>query len=1206
LLPFNHLTYKDSEMIESKRVIALLMVASAMAFLVCGLAWVGVAQTQAYAANGKDAYSVQYTAHFSRGELSFDKVMGYDLVNLKDGDFLLESGEPMLPSKELRIALPAGMAVTSVEVVNTTEEEIPGDYNIFPAQPPTKIGNSAGDAGFVPPDNQIYTSSQPYPSDLVRFVNQSDLAGQSMAEVVVFPLRYVPVQKRLTYCTTITFEIKGSSGYECGDYLSPNISEDGRRAYEQRVKDMVANPEAVQLVSSMKASTAVLPPGPFAHVIITSSTFAPYFQPLVDWHTQKGVRDTVITIDWIYAHYAGADSQKVRSFIIDANSTWGTTYFLLGGEDETVPFCYRTYYNSENTPSDEYYSDYDNDWVMEVFVGRVPVSYMSEATTFVDKVLKYEKDPPLSDYLLNALLIGMDLDASTPSELLKENIRNTAPIPAYFNVSRVYDSYGGNHRDSVVYYLNQGQNLVNHSDHSNTNVMGTGDFHHGWAIYDSDVDALTNTDKTCNVVSVGCLPNHMDGTECIAEHFVTYNPNRAGLSFTGNTRDGYYTAGNPYVLSSALDKQWWVALFTRNKYNLGQTIADAKQNFANSQAIEKHCEWSFNLLGEPEMPLYTASPSILSVTFPDSVSMEPQTVDVYVAVSGSPKSGAKVCLSKGNEVYVYGSTQADGWVHLSISPFAPGDLLITATAQNCLPFQDTIRINSSLYLDQFSFDDAAGGNGNGRPEGGETVKLYFTLRNEWKTLNGASVTATADEPGITFNDDYSYLGNLSLGGSADNAADPMEFQVEEDLPVTLVRFTLHIHGNSGSDSTYLVKDAWAGKSIILLVDDDEGTDPSSNVESYYTSVLDSLRAGYDTWDRMSHPDTAYNFSDYEILIWFTGNHRTSMFYQADVESLMSFLDRGGRLFLTSQDAAEVLSASSDPWDTLFLKHYLHTGYDGDNPKYMAIGSSGDELSDSMFIYPNYTVVNQTSKDNLVPDAEAEPVLYYTVGGPGQMCTPSDSVAGIKYPGDSFKVVMFGFGFESIRDDGGYFQCAYTSTQRYVMQKVLEWLKAPFPTLEVTSPNGGEVWYVADTTDILWQSISFDQKVKIELSTDAGSNWTILTDSAANTGTYALEVPNTPSDSCLVRISDASDGVPSAVSDGYFSIANYVPGDVNADKVVDVGDVVYLINYLFKGGPAPNPMAAGDANGDCVVDVGDVVYMINYLFKHGNPPVAGCA
>jgi hypothetical protein len=63
------------------------------------------------------------------------------------------------------------------------------------------------------------------------------------------------------------------------------------------------------------------------------------------------------------------------------------------------------------------------------------------------------------------------------------------------------------------------------------------------------------------------------------------------------------------------------------------------------------------------------------------------------------------------------------------------------------------------------------------------------------------------------------------------------------------------------------------------------------------------------------------------------------------------------------------------------------------------------------------------------------------------------------------------------------------------------------------------------------------------------------------------------------------------------------GDANKDGVVNVGDVVYSINYLFKGGTAPNPLVAGDANNDGVVDVADVVYLINYLFKGG--PVPSC-
>jgi len=54
----------------------------------------------------------------------------------------------------------------------------------------------------------------------------------------------------------------------------------------------------------------------------------------------------------------------------------------------------------------------------------------------------------------------------------------------------------------------------------------------------------------------------------------------------------------------------------------------------------------------------------------------------------------------------------------------------------------------------------------------------------------------------------------------------------------------------------------------------------------------------------------------------------------------------------------------------------------------------------------------------------------------------------------------------------------------------------------------------------------------------------------------------------------------------------------------VGDVVFLINYLFKSGPAPSIREAGDVNTDDNVDVGDVVYLINYLFKSGPAPCAG--
>jgi hypothetical protein len=73
---------------------------------------------------------------------------------------------------------------------------------------------------------------------------------------------------------------------------------------------------------------------------------------------------------------------------------------------------------------------------------------------------------------------------------------------------------------------------------------------------------------------------------------------------------------------------------------------------------------------------------------------------------------------------------------------------------------------------------------------------------------------------------------------------------------------------------------------------------------------------------------------------------------------------------------------------------------------------------------------------------------------------------------------------------------------------------------------------------------------------------------------------------------------------YTTGPDFVRGDANGDGEVGPGDVVYLLNYLYRGGPPPCPMAAGDANCDGAVGPGDVVYLINYLFRGGPAPCSG--
>jgi hypothetical protein len=63
-------------------------------------------------------------------------------------------------------------------------------------------------------------------------------------------------------------------------------------------------------------------------------------------------------------------------------------------------------------------------------------------------------------------------------------------------------------------------------------------------------------------------------------------------------------------------------------------------------------------------------------------------------------------------------------------------------------------------------------------------------------------------------------------------------------------------------------------------------------------------------------------------------------------------------------------------------------------------------------------------------------------------------------------------------------------------------------------------------------------------------------------------------------------------------------DVNADRNLNVLDISYMINYLYKSGDAPLPVIEnGDINGDGRINLKDITYLIMYLFKGGPPPVS---
>ena len=129
-----------------------------------------------------------------------------------------------------------------------------------------------------------------------------------------------------------------------------------------------------------------------------------------------------------------------------------------------------------------------------------------------------------------------------------------------------------------------------------------------------------------------------------------------------------------------------------------------------------------------------------------------------------------------------------------------------------------------------------------------------------------------------------------------------------------------------------------------------------------------------------------------------------------------------------------------------------------------------------------------------------------------------------------------------------------------------------PTLNLQSPNGGELLLAGDSATISWRytSIPF---IKIEYSADNGANWTSISNSVSTTGlSVNWKVPDVSADHISIRISDASNNAILDVSDQPFSVV--VPDMVEGPYPADANTVLLM---HFEGNLKNSSVLSGNGN-----------------------------
>jgi hypothetical protein len=120
------------------------------------------------------------------------------------------------------------------------------------------------------------------------------------------------------------------------------------------------------------------------------------------------------------------------------------------------------------------------------------------------------------------------------------------------------------------------------------------------------------------------------------------------------------------------------------------------------------------------------------------------------------------------------------------------------------------------------------------------------------------------------------------------------------------------------------------------------------------------------------------------------------------------------------------------------------------------------------------------------------------------------------------------------------------------------------------------------------------------------NWQVIPSGSAHSTSVNYEMFATAAQTAVGTITSRG----YTIKQGYWKGGSaggpqYLCGDADGNEIVNISDAVYLIAYIFGGGPAPDPLLSGDADCNGIVNISDAVYLIAYIFGGGPAPCENC-
>ena len=608
-----------------------------------------------------------FPANLFAGEYSFiykfkqpvvrDIGNGSQIVELEDtrqNDAVI--GAPLLPVKGTKIFIPAEEKVTSVSVNYEALKSIEGTYTIQHATTPYPTSYQ-GPIKLDEPDPDIYSTEANYPPVIHIERGSQYLCGVQIVVVDLSPVVYNPVQGQLNYYGQIEVIIQTQwQERPAGVRPSRNLPADRKqilRNIDNKNDFLLLNPEPASQkqnsLSEEKSSAGeeiIWPTAERDYVVITTSAMISAFTNLTN-HRQSTAGGNFTThiedIANILSTYPGVDdAEKMRNFIIDTYTNYGTKYVVLGGDCDgahgTQTISTRGCYALTNggyppdddpdhyIPSDLYFGCLDGtwnndgdglwgesndgvgggdiDWYSEVYVGRIPADNATEATNQINKIIAYETGSPPN----KTLLVGeqMDSDPTWAGDRIDW-------VHGYMNSMPKTELYDRDHT-SNDWPKSDLLNHINSNTHNWLNHLGHGNPIWNMKLANADVASMANS-RYFFLYTQACYSGSIDGRwwgpgatyitgDCVLEDMVNSN-NHGAFAIIGNSRYGWYSSFSLTSYSNLAHKEFVEAIFTDGYKRLGEANQRSKTDLSLSTGVYRWIAFETNLLGCPATEMAT-------------------------------------------------------------------------------------------------------------------------------------------------------------------------------------------------------------------------------------------------------------------------------------------------------------------------------------------------------------------------------------------------------------------------------------------------------------------------------------------------------------------------------------------------------------------------------------------------------------------------